>query len=449
MSPVFLPARSAGGWAALQADAQRQAAAGRQPGLADTFGTPYPPFVGAPGDAEDGTAVAPLTALEARRARDARIVRIGAVTERWAPERVAPIPDGTWHLAPPVGPAADLWALGALLFRALQGHPPYPEEDAAELVAIVCAEPPAYAEASGELRPVIESLLREDPDQRPPLDETDSWLVSLLRNAREPTPLPDDPGDLPDGSRLPVLRFRGHLVSRLPAGQPAVRQGRHRRALATSSRRGRTLLLAALPVALGVTAYGALALTRTGPADAPHDVASPSPSAVPQGSRPSTASPDSPQRTTGPNLHDPVGFLIDIDGGWKRHAEPGQSRVRFTRDGLTVIVVPGRDSTSEHPDALDYQHSEPELAPYRADPGGTADDVRRIDIGADQSLAEGQYFYTSVDGAPLYVRNQASILAGHYHVILVQGPADDRARVDEIFDWAVTTYRPDSPTRPR
>ena len=170
---------------------------------------------------------------------------------------------------------------------------------------------------------------------------------------------------------------------------------------------------------------------------------------MPRGSRPSTASPDSPQQTPGPSLHDPAGFQIDIGGGWKRHAEPGQSRVRFTRDGLTVIVVPGRDSTSEHPDPLDYQQGEPELAPYRADPGGTADDVRRIDIGADQSLAEGRYFYTSADGTPLYARNQAAVLAGRYHVILVQGPADDRAHVDEIFDRAVTAYRPDSPTRSR
>ncbi|MFJ3946225.1 protein kinase family protein [Streptomyces griseoaurantiacus] len=443
LPPGFLPARSAGGWAALQADAQRQAAVGRQP---DRTGTQHLPLPEAPQDAEeDDVPAAPLTPLEARRARDARIVRIGAVTERWAPEQAAPVADGTWQLAPPVGPAADLWALGALLFRVLQGHPPYPEEDAAELVVMVCAEPPSFAEASGELRPVIECLLREDPERRPSLDETDSWLGSMLRDAREPVRLPDGPDDeLPERSRrLPVLRFRGHLVRRRPAGQPAVRQGRHRRARATSRRRGRTLLVAALPVALGVTAYTALALTRTGPTAAPHDVVSPLPTAVSGDSHPSTTRPTSPQPTTGPGRHDPTGFQIDIGGGWKRHAEPEQSRIQFTRGELTLTVVPGRDSTSEHPDPLDYQHSEPELAPYRADPDGTADDVRRIDIGADQSLAEGRYSYTSAEGTPLYARNQVSVLDGHYHVILVQGRANDRARIDEIFDRAVTTYRPD------
>ncbi|WP_394426474.1 protein kinase family protein [Streptomyces sp. SGAir0957] len=451
LSPGFLPARSSGGWDALQADAQRQTAASPRPDRAGSSGAPHPSRPEAPRDAEDDIPVAPLTPLEARRARDARMVRIGAVVERWAPEQAAPVPDGTWRLAPPVGPAADLWALGALLFRVLQGHPPYPEEDAAALVAMVCAEPPAFAEASGELRPVIECLLRADPERRPSLAETDSWLVSLLRDAREPTPLPDDPDvELPEPSRrLPVLRFRGHLVRRRPAGQPAVRQGRHRRTRATSRRRGRTLLVAALPMALGVTAYAALALTRTGPADTPHDAASPSPTAAPGDNRPSTTRPTSPQPTTGPGRHDPTGFQIDIGGGWKRHAEPDRSRVQFTRDGLSLTVVPGRDNSSEHPDPLDYQQNEPELASYRADPDGTADHVRRIDIGADQSLAEGRYSYTSNDGTPLYARNQAAVLASHYHVLFVQGPADERGRVDEIFDRAVRTYRPDSPTRSR
>ncbi|OEV22722.1 hypothetical protein AN220_27900, partial [Streptomyces nanshensis] len=76
-----------------------------------------------------------------------------------------------WRLAPPVGPAADLWALGVLLFRCVQGHAPYPEDSAAELVQMVCAEPPAFAEDCGPLRPVVESLMRQDPTERPDFEE--------------------------------------------------------------------------------------------------------------------------------------------------------------------------------------------------------------------------------------------------------------------------------------
>lgn len=112
----------------------------------------------------------PESSLEQERARQNRITVVGAVTERWAPEQAHEVHEN-WRLSPPVGPAADLWALGSLLFRSVQGHPPYPEDSAAELVQLVCAEPPAFAEECGPLRPIVESLLRPDPEERPEAEE--------------------------------------------------------------------------------------------------------------------------------------------------------------------------------------------------------------------------------------------------------------------------------------
>lgn len=146
-------------------------------------------------------------------------------------------------------------------------------------------------------------------------------------------------------------------------------------------------------------------------------------------------------RPCGATPHDRAGFQVTVGAGWKRHPDPSRSRVRFTRDGLTLIVVPGRDSADDYPDPLDYQKTEPELATYRADPDGTAKGVRRIEIGAGQSLAEGHYTYTDATGALLYACNQAAIINGRYHVIYVQGPAAQHERVTEVFNQAVTTYR--------
>ncbi|GFH78577.1 hypothetical protein Sgou_32470 [Streptomyces gougerotii] len=91
----------------------------------------------------------PDTPLEAERARQARMTVVGAVTERWAPEQAGPVHD-RWQLAAPVGPAADLWALGALLFSTVQGHAPYPEESVAELVQMVLppSRPPSPRSAA-------------------------------------------------------------------------------------------------------------------------------------------------------------------------------------------------------------------------------------------------------------------------------------------------------------
>ncbi|WP_407552071.1 protein kinase [Streptomyces sp. Pv4-95] len=172
----------------------------------------------------------PSAALAAERARQARLQVIGPVTERWSPEQAGPVHEN-WQLAPPVGPATDLWAVGALLFRSVQGHPPFPEESAAELAQLVCSQPPAPAEECGALRPVVESLLRGDPADRPDVEELRGWLRSLIRSAPEPelgsrvvtVPSRDraaDPG------RLPIVRRRGELV----------RKGRHKKSRARRER---------------------------------------------------------------------------------------------------------------------------------------------------------------------------------------------------------------------
>ncbi|KKZ69534.1 serine/threonine protein kinase, partial [Streptomyces showdoensis] len=201
---------------------------------------PPPASVPAPGGPRGGAAVyrGPVTRLAAERARQARIAVVGPVTERWAPEQAGPVHEH-WRLAPPIGPATDLWALGALLYRAVQGHAPYPEDSAAELVQLVCAEPPAFAEECGPLRPVVESLLHQDPTERPDFEVLSGWLRSLVRSAPEPeagtgvVPLPS-----PDAARLPIVRRRGELVRRRRGGAAGGRH-RHRHAKGAVPRQGR------------------------------------------------------------------------------------------------------------------------------------------------------------------------------------------------------------------
>ncbi|MFI2778238.1 protein kinase [Streptomyces sp. ALB3] len=224
--------RGGSGEDALRADARRLGSgpAGRQDRL------PQPVAARAPAGGWDEVVAGgattpayrgPATPLAAERARQARIAVVGAVTERWAPEQAGPVHDN-WQLAPPIGPSTDLWALGALLYRAVQGHAPYPEENAAELVQMVCGEPPAFAEECGPLRPVVESLLRQDPTERPDFEELRGWLRSLVRSAPEPEAGADIVTMPPaDATRLPVVRRRGELVRRR-RGRGGAAHGRHR-----------------------------------------------------------------------------------------------------------------------------------------------------------------------------------------------------------------------------
>ncbi|WP_142218610.1 protein kinase [Streptomyces puniciscabiei] len=410
------------------------------------------------------------SALAAERARQVRMTVVGPVTERWAPEQAGPVHEN-WQLAAPIGPATDLWALGALLFRAVQGHAPYPEESTAELVQLVCAEPPAFAEECGPLRPVVESLLRQDPTDRLDFEELNGWLRSLVRSAPEPDAgthvVPVPPAD---PSRLPVVRRRGELVRlrRRRAGLPEVHpHGRHKRARGREEVRsprslGRTLLLLILLLLAGAIAYAMLFMPKqgaSGAAGSPDRTgnagevgAAPSATPIPseQGGSPSASAPATEPQTGGDASvadgftlrRDPEGFQVAVAQGWDRAPKNGSGQVVYAHGNFELILVPGRDSASAYGgDPMTYQRDkESELQPYRDSSWATATGLRTIEVGG-RTMAEGQFTWTDGQGRDLFVRNMAILLNGRYHIIQVRGPESQRDAVTQFYEQATATYR--------
>jgi eukaryotic-like serine/threonine-protein kinase len=66
-----------------------------------------------------------------------------------------------------VGPAADLWALGALLYFAQEGMPPFAGDTALATASAVVHGEPRAMRRPGPLAPLIERLLVKDPAARP------------------------------------------------------------------------------------------------------------------------------------------------------------------------------------------------------------------------------------------------------------------------------------------
>ncbi|WP_349411121.1 protein kinase [Streptomyces sp. MH191] len=419
----------------------------------------------------------PGTALEAERARQARMALVGPVTERWAPEQAGPVHEN-WQLAAPIGPATDLWALGALLFRSVQGHAPYPEENTAELVQLVCAEPPAFAEECGPLRPVVESLLRQDPTERPDFEELRGWLRSLVRSAPEPEAGAHVVSAPPiDTRRLPIVRRRGELVRRRRAGLPVATRARHRGARAGRPRRlGRTLLVLILLAMAAAVAYAMVFLPKNGAredgagADRAGTVgeasAAPAPSAKDEaegkekGKGGGSASPDAGKSTSGSEedsgtgsdggsgvaqgftlRKDNEGFRVAVADGWDRAGRNGRGQVVYSHGEFELIVVPGRDSTGTFgTDLLTYQREkEPETQPFRDSTWATSTGMRRIDVGG-RTMAEGQFTWTA-GGKELYVRNLVLLVGNRYHVVQVRGPEAERDEVTRLYEQAEQTYR--------
>jgi eukaryotic-like serine/threonine-protein kinase len=70
-------------------------------------------------------------------------------------------------------PAADVWGLGASLYYAVEGEPPFERGNAIATVNAVVHEPARAFQRADELRPLLGSLLSKEPSDRPSLPETE------------------------------------------------------------------------------------------------------------------------------------------------------------------------------------------------------------------------------------------------------------------------------------
>ncbi|MEJ8282198.1 serine/threonine-protein kinase [Pseudonocardia spirodelae] len=122
----------------------------------------------------------------------------------------------------PVTPAADLWGLGATLWAAVEGRPPYDVDgDPVRTITEVVDGPVPLPTVTGPVAEVIAGLMVKEPSGRMPLDEVRARLRPLLAD-------PDDP-IFPGSPDVPTVMARvpapagpaSHASQRMAPAPPA------------------------------------------------------------------------------------------------------------------------------------------------------------------------------------------------------------------------------------
>jgi hypothetical protein len=171
------------------------------------------------------------------------------------------------------GAAGDLWGLGASLYAAVEGRPPFHRDHALATLTAVVADDPDPAPHAGPLWPAISALLRKDPDARPGEAEVERMLSGVAsgettRVIAEPAP-PVPP--VPPGPKA-------------PAAQPAPPVPRASRVHRRPARSRRRLAATAALVVLAAAACAAGLLLATSSPPGRHAAGAQS-----AGSRPATS----------------------------------------------------------------------------------------------------------------------------------------------------------------
>jgi hypothetical protein len=366
----------------------------------------------------------------------------------------------------PSGAPGDLWGLGASLYAAVEGHPPFERDNALATLTAVVADEPEAATHAGPLWPVINALLRKDPDHRPGAAETDH----LLRRIAAPAPAESaaakaapteamvaEPRPAAHASAEPV-QAAAPPAEPAPAGPVHAEPAPAEPALSQRPRGPRAAALGA--AALAVIAAGATALALVLTSSPQRQAASPPAGArasSPASQHPGSGTPSSGS-TASSATADPgtgsgaipagfyrftnsTGFSIGVPNGWQISHVGHYVYITDPDNGGIFLLIDQSDNPKPDPLADWVQQQANRESSY---PDYHLIRLESVNYPQAEKAADWEFTYDK-NGVPVHVLNR-NILANAHHAYALywSTPESDWNGYFRYFQAFAATFRPAS-----
>jgi len=359
-------------------------------------------------------------------AEDGRVVLsdFGVATFAGAGGTADPVMGSPLYVAPErlrnagPGPAADLWSLGATLYAAVEGRPPFGRSSTMLSLAAVISEPPDPPRHPGPLHAMINDLLVKDPARRMTVADAEEALrriaertVGIFRppqQRRLKAPPPDGSPVIGRATAAPGTPARNRRLGIAPASTAGTDPGRLRRA-------GLRRIGAGVAVAAVLAGVGAAAAVLLPPDERPVFIPAVTAASVACGGGGAlTPRPGTPPYVlpSGWVWHsDPAGFDLALPGVWTRSASPGGACFADAPASDTFTVDTRGPSTT-----LPLRHWQ--AAERTASADGSLPGYELIGMGVlalKQGGADWEYSWQPTSGPRMHVRRVLlSVGAGAY-----------------------------------
>ena len=348
------------------------------------------------------------------------------------------------------GPEADLWSLGATLFTAVEGRPPYDSEDPLGTLTAVVADPVPTPRVGGPLREAILGLLTKDPGERIGIPAARALLERAAQQPAEAPTAAAAPGALDRGYRTEA--FVAPLRDEPDPAEPAYAE--------PPSRKRNGLLLTALLLGLallgGVLAAAMLADDRDSPSAArdkpsnaspsrsvdqspPESSPAPTETETPAEEQPTQDAQETPPPSTGvpagfESYTDPSGFTVAVPQGWTR--EQNGTAVDFDDPASAAFLRIDQTNNPKDDPVADWERQEQSMqARY--------DSYERVRIEQVDYRGWPAADWEFVLGPSAHVLNRGFVTDDdHGYALYLSSPEAQWNDNLRVFQTAAETFRP-------